>query len=88
MIGRLNYGVLFRVKTATKLVFFSRWDFKTIPDTSNLAAMSKAPWGSVVTRREDILILHDDGPNLPSETGGTLGDQVNDAHKIFIPSGT
>ena len=46
------------------------------------------PRCTVVTGGEDVLVLHDDGTDVPAETGGTGRGELGHLHEILIRRGS
>src|SRR4029077_18774849 len=56
-----------------------------IDETPDVEAVRQARRRSVVARREDVLVTHDDGAHLRAQAGRALGDLPGDREEVLVP---
>jgi hypothetical protein len=88
MLGRLDYGVLFRMEAAAELMTLSRRDLQFFTQTTDIKAMGNPGRGAVISRGKNVFVFDKECTHLPAQTGRASGYEMGDFHEIFIPSGT
>jgi len=88
MIGRLDDGVLLRMKTAAEFMAFSGGDAPLLSKATNIETVVQSGRGAVVPCGKNLFIFNQGGSDLTSEAGRPLGDQVGDTHEILFPGRT
>jgi len=88
MVGSLNDGILLGVKPPAQLVALSGVDVLCLSDAAYFETMGQLDRSAVIARGENPSVLHDDGTDVPSETGGPLGNNGRNLHEVGAPVGS
>jgi hypothetical protein len=85
MVGGLNNGILFGMETTAEFVPLPRRDAFLLTEASDIQTVLKPRRRPIVTGRQNLLVLDENGSHLSSQTGRPLGDQMGDIHEILFP---
>lgn len=85
---RLTDGVLLGVGAQTFIEVGSAFGRPVAARTAAVEAVFDASGSTVVTGRENMVVLHDHRPDIAAAAIGTFRHYRGDFHKIFIPART
>jgi hypothetical protein len=88
VVSGLDDGILFGVEPPAQLMAFARGNGSEFTKAADIKAMVQTGRRTVVTRGQDLLVLHKDGSHLPPEARGPFGHEMGDVHKVLVPGRT
>ena len=84
VIRGLRHGVLFGMHAAAQLVACTGGDVEFHAQTSRILTVRDPFRSTVVSRGQNVLVLHNDSSHMPAEAGGTGRYQFCHFHEIFV----
>src|SRR5262245_11949997 len=86
MIGRLHDRIFFSMRTETLVQCCPRYGEIITTWATAFIAVASATGCTVIARRNDSLVLHNDGGYFSLHTIGTRRNDFRDVHEVFIPA--
>jgi len=87
VVGRLDDGILLCVKASAEFMPLSGGYPLFLAETPDIQTVFRSGRRAVISRRQNLLILHEKCPHLSPETGGPFGHEMGDVHEILFPGG-
>src|SRR5512136_200591 len=85
--GGLDDRVLLGVKPPAQFVALAGGHLLLLPQAAHLQAVPEPARGTVVARREEALVLHEDSPHAAPQTCGAARNEAHDVHEVLVPAG-